>query len=1062
MKNSAHVRKASDVEKQFWLLDQQGKSTAYNIVSAFWVADPDVGRLSQVVQAVMTDWGIGTQVYRLENGELQCVENARALETCTLSLASENFAEAAEARFREFCESKFDIENGPLAKLVTIQAPGAERAWFGIIVHHIAIDLRTKELLASEIERRWTAPEQLYSLDETYEEFVQEHAAWLQSDKADKARSYWKTQLETLTNATMLAQSTPAPSQHRAGGLFEFTLDAGLSGKLDRFAASSRIDPFILYFAAYQLTLSRLKVADQLSIGVPLSNRFGHKFENSVGCFVNTLPIVSQLDWDVSKDQYLGAVRQKFLLANRHQALPVFEIKRLLPSTQTTLFDFGFTLEPPMALDLAGTDIRRIPFYNGSAQLDVFLRGWEDEGGMCFRVEYDDAKYGHDFSRRLAAVFQLMLDGLVAEDKPLRQIPYLPAEDAQVIDTANRTQGPVEAAANLKEAFEAQVKSTPDAIALVSARGQLTYAQFDGLAGKLANCLLQQAQVAPGAIVGVYCDRSEQLLVSIYAIIKAGCAYLPLDVDAPLERTRYMLEQAQARVVVTTTANHSQLETLAVDCIALSTDYGNIEHFEAQLPPIEVSAESPAYVLFTSGSTGLPKGVVNSHRGIMNRLYWMQEYFQVQDDVILQKTPVTFDVSVWELFLPLQVGGTLAIADHNSHKDPYQLCRQIETFGVTFAHFVPAMLAVFLGVDLERPLPLKTVVCSGEELSKELQGRFFRKFNRVSLYNLYGPTEAAVDVTCWKCEGDDHRHFVPIGKPILNTQIHIVDKQGNAVPIGVPGEIMIGGVQVADGYINNPTLTDEKFFVDEFGRGRLYRTGDLAQWDQDGQIEYLGRLDFQVKINGVRIELGEIENSILSLPEIKMAVVTYKKENGIGLVAHYVPNPVADNGNSINNQASITEESIKRQLAARLPLHMLPRAFIQLATMPMTPSGKIDRKSLPYDQLDVPKAAVTSEFAPGTTERLVMDAWQSVLGKTDFAANASFFDAGGDSLKLMEVYQFLLPHLKRRIASTDMFAYPTIESLARYIDSDGEKSPDQDARIRNRAQKMKSAFKRPR
>ncbi|RLT94392.1 MAG: non-ribosomal peptide synthetase, partial [Ketobacter sp.] len=905
------------------------------------------------------------------------------------------------------------------------------------------------ELLASEIERRWTAPEQLYSLDETYDEFVQAHNAWLQSDKAERARHYWKSELEQLTTSAELAQSVS--TQRSEGGLVEFTLDSGLIDKVTKFSGTSKIDPFLLYFSAYQLALSRLKVADQLSIGVPLSNRFGHKFENSIGCFVNTLPIVGNLDWDASKDEYLGAVRQKFLLANRHQALPVFEIKRLLSTAQSSLFDFGFTLEPPMTLQLVGTDIQSIPFYNGSAQLDVFLRGWEESGQMRFRIEYDEGKYGDDFSRRLASVFQLMLTGLIAEDKPLKQTPYLPAEDAQVIDTANCTQGPVQAAANLKEAFEAQVKSTPDAIALVSARRQLTYTQFDGLAARLANCLLQQAKLKPGSIVGVYCDRSEQLLVSIYAIIKAGCAYLPLDVDAPLERTRYMLQQAQASLVVTTTANHSQLESLAVECIALSSDYENIEQYDVQLPPIEVPEESPAYVLFTSGSTGLPKGVVNSHQGIMNRLYWMQEYFQVQNDVILQKTPVTFDVSVWELFLPLQVGGTLAIADHNSHKDPYQLCRQIETFGVTFAHFVPAMLAVFLGVEIERPLPLRTIVCSGEELTKELQGRFFRKFNRISLYNLYGPTEAAVDVTCWKCEPNDQRSFVPIGKPILNTQIHIVDKQGNAVPIGVPGEIMIGGVQVADGYINNPALTDEKFFVDEFGRGRLYRTGDLAQWDQDGQIEYLGRLDFQVKINGVRIELGEIENSILTLPEIKMAVVTYSKDNGIGLVAHYV-----------TDKASITEETIKRHLASRLPPHLLPKAYVPLVGMPMTPSGKIDRKNLPYDSINMPTNTVPTEFAPGSTERLVQQAWQSVLGKTDFASNASFFDAGGDSLKLMEVYQYLLPHLKRRIASTDMFAYPTIESLARYIDSDGEKSPDQDARIRNRAQKMRSAFKRPR
>ena len=660
---------------------------------------------------------------------------------------------------------------------------------------------------------------------------------------------------------------------------------------------------------------------------------------------------------------------------------------------------------------------------------------------VAFAVEEDGEEValvahgvpGQVIEERLQAFFdhvgELLASGASDPESALASLELLPAAERAKLAAWNATETSYRGKATLVDLFEDCVQANPGATALLYGDDELTYAELNERSNRLARWLVEIG-VQRDTLVGVLMERSIEMLVSIYAILKAGGAYVPLDPDVPDERLEFMAEEAEL-VAVLTQARLAERAPAQAEVCAVDSDWHRLEAYDADDLQLEIDPKAAAYVIYTSGSTGRPKGVLNEHRGIVNRLLWMQEEYGLDgSDCVLQKTPFSFDVSVWELFWPLQTGARLAIAAPDGHRDPGYLAREIDERGVTTIHFVPSMLRLFL--DDARAASctgLERVICSGEALTFDLQQRFFEVFpGEVELHNLYGPTEAAVDVTYWACDRADTSGVVPIGRPVANTQIHIVDERLRHVPIGVAGELHIGGVQVARGYVSRPELTAERFIDDPFSAGRLYRTGDLARWRTDGNLEFLGRTDHQVKIRGNRVELGEIEAVLLQHDRVATAAVTTHetKSGSLQLIAHFTAPDLPAPGPDV----------LRAFLDERLPSYMVPNAFVAHEELTLTTSGKIDRKSLDA-ALEAQRAQKKGSVAPrDVVEQLLADIWSDVLGRDDIGVDERFFELGGDSIQAAGVVSRVQQELDEFVYVITAFTAPTIAEYARLLRRD--------------------------
>ena len=607
----------------------------------------------------------------------------------------------------------------------------------------------------------------------------------------------------------------------------------------------------------------------------------------------------------------------------------------------------------------------------------------------------------------------------------------------QVLAAFNATAAPYPREKLIHQLFEEQVERAAAAIALVYEGQSLTYAALDERANQLAGYLREKG-VTPDTLVGISVERSFEMVVGLLGILKAGGAYVPLDPSYPSDRLAYMLEDAAPGIVLTQERLRATLPRSGAEVIALDSGWREIGSRAASSPPgrpAGLRSDHLAYVIYTSGSTGRPKGAMNEHRAVVNRLVWMQERYRLgPGDRVLQKTPFSFDVSVWEFFWTLMSGACLVIARPEGHRDPAYLRDLIERTEVTTAHFVPSMLHAFLRQDAAGRCPsLRHIVCSGEELSASLQNSCRALLPHAQLSNLYGPTECAVDVTSWECAADADCGRVPIGRPIANTRIYILDERRQPVAVGETGEIYIAGVAVGRGYWKRPELTAERFMTDPFAaepRASMYRTGDLGRWRADGAVEYLGRNDHQVKVRGFRIELGEIESQLARHAEVAAAVVL-AQEGAQGekrLVAYFVPRkPSSPPG----------LEALRRHLQLTLPEHMVPSAFVALQQFPTSPNGKLDRNALaeldpaahlrrPYQ---APRAGLEAELA---------GIWQSLLRLERIGRDENFFELGGHSLLVLELRSRVLEQLHAEIPLSALLEAPTIERLAERI---GARSP---------------------
>ena len=564
---------------------------------------------------------------------------------------------------------------------------------------------------------------------------------------------------------------------------------------------------------------------------------------------------------------------------------------------------------------------------------------------------------------------------------------------------------------------------------------QLTYQQLNQRANQLAH-YLRTLGVKPEVLVGLCLERSLEMVVGLLGILKAGGAYVPLDPAYPQERLAFMLEDARVAVLIQQ-QKVQRLPEHKARVVFLDADWQAIAQHSEENFVGGVTIDNLAYVIYTSGSTGKSKGVMNTHHGLCNRLLWMQDVYRLTAaECVLHKTPFSFDVSIWELFWPLLSGAQLVVARPSGHKDSAYLVKLITEQQITTLHFVPTMLQVFLEEQgLEACGCLKRVICSGDALPFELQKRFFARL-KAELHNLYGPTEAAIDVTFWACQHQSTQQIVPIGRPIANTQIYLLDTQLQPIPIGVPGELHIGGAPLARGYLNRPELTTEKFIANPFSKQpgeRLYKTGDLARYRLDGNIEFLGRIDHQVKIRGFRIELGEIEFLLSQHRAVREAVVLAQEEETSNkyLVAYVVPKQ--------ESAPSISE--LRSLLREKLPEYMLPSAFVMLDTLPLLPNGKVDRKALPAAQRYRPELETAYQAPQTETERLIATVWQEKLQVEKVGIHDNFFDLGGHSLLVIQIHSKLREIFEQELSIVHLFKYPTINSLAKYLSQKQTKKP---------------------
>ncbi|MFI6907016.1 amino acid adenylation domain-containing protein [Nonomuraea sp. NPDC050394] len=876
-----------------------------------------------------------------------------------------------------------------------------------VTLHHIAGDGWSLEILAGEL-RTLYAGETPPELTLQYADF----ALWQRTRPADQADlAYWRERLAGVPPIDLPIDGRRGAVATFDGASHSFRLGPGLLAAANRLAREHDATLYMVVLAAYQVLLGRHSGQTDFAVGTPVGGRPRSELEPLIGMFVNMLAMRADLEGDPTFTELLTRVRQNTLDAFSHQRLPfeqfVGELGHARDVSRTAVFQAALALQSYDEDSFAWPGLAAQPYpltaQAAPYELELFLT--ERDDGLDALFVYNRNLLDPATVEELGTRFATLLRAAVAgPDTRVSDLEMLtPREHEHLLALAEGPREPYPGDKTLGALFEEQAARTPGAVAVEYGRERLTYAELERRSGLLAGRLRERG-AGPGARVAVGMERSLDLVVSLLAVVRAGAAYVPLDPDYPRDRLDFMLRDAQAAILL-------PQETVHAPRPATDTP---------------LTSAHPAYMIYTSGSTGRPKGVPNTHAAIVNRLDWMQRRFGLGGaDAVMQKTPAGFDVSVWEFFWPIITGARLVVAEPGGHRDTAYLRDLIIGSGVTTMHFVPSMLAAFLEEEgVERCASLKRVICSGEELPPAVAARFFERLPGTELHNLYGPTEAAVDVTAWRCAPGDSR--IPIGHPVQNTRIHVLDARLRPVPSGVPGELHIGGVQVAPGYHGRPALTADRFVPDPYGPpgSRLYRTGDLARVRRDGAVEFLGRLDNQVKIRGQRVELGEIEAVLREQAGVREALVVAGAD---GLVA-YVVTDAPDPG-------------FRAALKEILPDHMVPGAYVTMDALPLSPNGKVDRAALPAP------TRTAGDGAPPTTpaEIAVAGIWGELLGLTGIRADDDFFEIGGHSLVAIQVVarlrKLLAPVEGRSVGVMDLFRNSTVRALAELIEGP---APDED------------------
>jgi arthrofactin-type cyclic lipopeptide synthetase C len=859
----------------------------------------------------------------------------------------------------------------------------------------------------------------------------------LAEEEPSSGSAYWKAQLAGIPERLELPSDRPQSAGRAIAAEFcQVKLNAEQSERLRLLGRNHQTTLEMTLLAALGVLLGYHSGQDDIVVGAPRTKRQERHSEECSGQIARSLAMRMRVPPEKRSVDLLEEVKRTVLEAYQHQEAPIerwvgdVSPERRPRTTPVFQVYFAFQDTSGVAKRMKRLAVEPAMRNEWPARFDLEVHAWEDESeiyiGWIYNCDLFDRWRIEQMGRHYLRVLEAIIDD---PGRRIRDIDLLGEEERrQILEEWNRTEREIPVA-TLPELFEEQVRRMPEAVAVVYEEQALSYATLNARANRLAH-RLRELGVKPDARVAVCVERSVEMVVALLATLKAGGAYVPLDPAYPRERLAYMLKDSAPVVLLTHEATGSVLSGQSPEIPVLNLDspaplWGAQSEHNPSRAQIEPDAQSLAYAIYTSGSTGLPKGAMNEHRGVVNRLIWMQQAYGLGErDSVLQKTPFSFDVSVWEFFWPVLVGARLVMARPGGHKDPSYLARIIRRQNITTLHFVPSMLQSFLEHDqASERRDLVRVICSGEVLPAALARRFYELLPETELHNLYGPTEAAVDVTAWRCQGDSIGAGISIGRPIANTQIYILKDHNQPAPIGGVGELHIGGVQVGRGYLNRPELTAERFLPDPFGwepGARLYKTGDLGRWLPEGQIEFLGRNDFQVKIRGFRIELGEIEAKLAGYPEIREAVVIAHDDGrgGKRLSAYYTG-------------AEIGAEALRSYLLSELPEYMAPAAYVYLESLPLTPNGKLDRSALPAPEGE---AYVRRDYEPpmGATETLLAQIWADLLKLERVGRQDNFFELGGHSLLAVTAIE----RMRSEGLPTDVYALftaPTLRALAETV-----------------------------
>jgi len=938
--------------------------------------------------------------------------------------------EQLQARF-DARHLRLDLTRAPLMRLVYAQDPARQRIVAILLFHHMALDHTALEVVREEIQACLLGQSPAGTAI-PYRNYVAQARLGVSREEHE---AFFREMLGDIDEPTLPFGLQDVQGDGDAIEERQQALEPSLSARLRTQARLLGVSAASLFHLAWARVLSVTSGQDRVVFGTVLLGRLsaGQGADRALGMFINTLPLRVDLDARGSRAAVKDThARLSALLGHEHASLALAQrcsgVAAPLPLFSAMLnYRHGSDGVPSQAVQQAWQGIETL---HSEERTNYPLSLNVDDLGQGFRLTAMTlARIG---AERICGYMQQALLALVenletAPQRPLREVPILPPQERQhLLQGFNATAVDYPLEQTLHGLFEAQVRRSPEATAVQAGEQQLSYGALNRRANQLAGHLLQLG-VGPDSRVAICVERGLEMVVGLLAILKAGGAYVPIDPGYPAERIAYMLDDSAPLAVLAQGATRALLGELArplvdLDQLAWSGPAPGNPQVEGLTPG------HLAYVIYTSGSTGQPKGAMNEHRAVVNRLLWMQAQYRLgTEDAVLQKTPFSFDVSVWEFFWPLFTGARLVMARPDGHKDPAYLRQVIREQGISTLHFVPSMLDVFLAQgEGAEDLGLRQVMCSGEALPGSLVRRFKQQLPQVALHNLYGPTEAAVDVTAWDCSGPlaDTPDHTPIGKPIANTCIYLLDAQMQPVPLGVVGELYIGGVQVARGYLNREQLSAERFLKDPFSQepgARLYRTGDLGRYQADGTIEYLGRNDDQVKIRGLRIELGEIQARLTQLEEVKEAVVLAREDvpGDQRLVAYYTTHDSA---------RRLPVEHLRTQLLQHLPEFMVPALFVHLAALPLSANGKLARKELPAPGLEA--AQVREYEAPvGDTEIALARLWAELLNVERVGRHDHFFELGGHSLLAVS----LISRMRELGMEADvraLFEQPTLAAYA--------------------------------
>lgn len=1047
----------SYAQQALWFLHQvEPENTAYNIASAVQIkGDLDCDALARAWQAmVLRHPALRTSFPASDGKPVQLIS-----EQATLAFHIEDAGawsdETLYRRLREEANRPFDLEVAPLLRILLFKRSPSDHVLL-LVMHHIITDLWSLSILLEEVSvlyesmRANTQPE-LPALKKPFVQCIYEQAERLQGPRGENLWKYWSGQLAGTLPVLDLPGS--ARSQRTAGGAsYPVQLGQPIADALRSYSQSQGTTLFMALLAAFQGLLYRYTGQEDVLVGCPFAGREDAAISRTVGYFVNPVVMRASFSNKLGFQEFLKQVQQTAWGAYEHQDFPFpLLVEKLQPqryANSSPVFQAMFAFEKApfmgdegMAALSIGERGAQIPFGNvvmeslslerQAAQFDLSLYMAQVRQRLIGLFEYNANLLTRPQIERMAGHLEVFLQNAIANpDRPMAELPLLlPQEQKQIVEDWNDTAKP-RLDSSLQQMFELQAKLTPQAIAVSFEKTRLIYAELNSKANQLAHYLRKRG-IGPEARVGICMERSLDLVVALLGVLKAGAAYVPLDPEYPAARLKYMLDDAGISLLLAQKKISGSLPENSVEIISLDEQWNLMANQESSNPQVNVHPDNLAYVIYTSGSTGAPKAAMNTHRGICNRLAWMQEAYSLSgEDRIMQKTPFSFDVSVWEFFWPLLNGARLVMAQPGGHRDSSYLAELIQAEKITILHFVPSMLSAFLEAPgIENCTSLRHVVCSGEELTADIQQRYYRRLS-APLHNLYGPTEAAVDVTFFACGSGNKAASVPIGEPIANTRIHILDREMQPRPVGTAGELFIGGINLARGYLGRPDLTAERFIPDPFSREpgmRLYRTGDRAQYREDGEIEYLGRNDYQVKIRGYRIELGEIETVITRYPGVKAAVIVVA-EQAAGdkrLIAYWLA----------ASESAPEPSELRDHLKQELPDYMVPAVLVKLSAFPLSPNGKIDRKALPKpDTANV--VELKSYVAPRSpVEHTLSKIWAELLNVKRVGVSNNFFYLGGHSLLVTQMVSRIRAALAVEIPLRKVFEMPTVAELAKFIEA---------------------------